>query len=149
MYDNTMVTTKTANCWVFSISPLIVVAASPRGNSCLCFSFSHYPWPDTDLQLMQTPHLLLTTLTPLLKGLIKLDNSRLTSQSSELTVLCPLAAAASVFSLHAGCRGSQSAQCRIVLSSCGPSQGIGKGWVSIFEDEVSVGAPLVSLCFTV
>lgn len=66
---------------------------------------------------------LLTALTPLLKGLIMLDNARLTLQPSGfLSRTATAAAAASVFSLHTDRRGSESAQCGIVMSSCGSSQ---------------------------
>ena len=126
---------------------LLVMFTSLKRKSCTFFGC--YPWHDTDLRLMQMSYLLLTVLTHLLKGLITLDNSHLTLLSSVLTVLCPTAAAACVFSLHTGRRGSQFAQCRVVLSGCGSSQGSGKEWVSTVEAEGSVGAPLVCECLSV
>lgn len=63
---------------------------------------------DIYFHLMLTSHLLLTALTPLLKGLIILYNSHLTSHKPILTALRPEAAA--VFSLHTGRQGSRSAQ---------------------------------------
>lgn len=79
---------------LFPVLPPLVASASLRIKSC-------YPWRDADLQFMQMSRLPLTVLTRVLKGLITLDNRRLTWLSSVLTVPCPVvaAAAASVFSL--------------------------------------------------
>lgn len=84
-------------------------------------SFTH-----TDFQLMQMSHLLLNILTPLLKGLITLHNSRLTSPSAVLTVLCPVAAAASVFLLCTCHRGSRSAHVGLFFPTVDLHRAVGK-----------------------